>query len=122
EIAAGDTIMVSRAGIVYVIGEVNRAGGFVMENSGSMTVAQALAKAAGPTGMASLNDTKIIRRTPQGLQNIDLEAKKILEAKIPDVPLQAEDILYVPNSKSKALLNRSSNSIFLLLTGLALSR
>src|SRR5581483_2145730 len=78
EIAPGDTIVVSRAGIVYVIGEVNRAGGYVMENNETMTVTQAIAKAAGPTSVASLNGTRIIRRTPSGLKNIDLEVKKIL--------------------------------------------
>jgi polysaccharide export outer membrane protein len=114
--------VVSRAGIVYVIGEVHRAGGFVMEHNGSMTVAQAIAKASGPTNMASLNGTRVIRRTDDGLKTIDLPLKKILAAKAEDFPLQAEDIVFVPGSKSKALLNRSGNSIFMLLTGLAIYR
>jgi polysaccharide export outer membrane protein len=122
EILPGDTVVVTRAGIIYVIGEVNRAGGYVMENSGTMTVTQAIAKAAGPTGLASLNGTRIIRRTPSGLKNIDLEVNKILEAKKPDVPLQPEDIVYVPGSKSKGFMQHSGNSIFAMLTSLAIYR
>jgi polysaccharide export outer membrane protein len=122
EIVPGDTVVVSRAGIVYVIGEVNRAGGYVMENNATMTVTQAIAKAAGPTSLASLNGTRIIRRTPDGLKNIDLEVNKILEAKKPDVTLQPEDIVYVPGSKSKGFMQHSGNSIFAMLTSLAIYR
>jgi polysaccharide export outer membrane protein len=122
EIGPGDTVVVSRAGIVYVIGEVNRAGGYVMENNGTMTVTQAIAKAAGPTGLASLKGTRVIRRTPSGLKNIDLEVNKILEAKAPDVSLKPDDIVFVPGSKSKGFLLHSGSSIFSMLTTLAIYR
>jgi polysaccharide biosynthesis/export protein len=122
EILPGDTVVIARAGIVYVIGEVNRAGAYVMENSGTMTVTQAIARAAGPTGLASLNGTRIIRRTPSGLKTIDLEVNKILQAKKPDVTLQPEDIVYVPGSKSKGFMQHSGNSIFAMLTSLAIYR
>ncbi len=122
DIFPGDTVVVSRAGIVYVIGEVNRAGGFVMENSKTMTVSQALAMASGPSRMAALNKSRILRRTSTGLQNIQLPIKDILAAKAPDVPLQADDILFVPGSKGKMALERGSGSMLSLITGLAIYR
>jgi len=102
ELLPGDTIVVSKAGIVYVVGEVNRPGGFVMEDN-VITASQVLAMAAGPTHMAALNGTQMIRRTPEGLKDIPLPLKKVLEAKIPDIQLQPDDIIWVPNSKMKAI-------------------
>jgi polysaccharide biosynthesis/export protein len=102
ELLPGDTIVVSKAGIVYVVGEVNRPGGFVMEDN-VITASQVLAMAAGPTHMAALNGTQMIRRTPEGLKDIPLPLKKVLEAKIPDIQLQPDDIIWVPNSKAKAI-------------------
>ena len=46
----GDTIVVSRAGIVYILGDVNRPGGYVMSNNESqLTLLQGLALAGGVT-------------------------------------------------------------------------
>jgi polysaccharide export outer membrane protein len=122
EVLPGDTVAVSRAGVVYVLGEVNRAGGYVMENNDSMTVSQAVALAAGPTRAASLNRAKVIRRTTGGLREVEVPVKKIMEGKSPDTQLQAEDILFVPTSRGKALMEHSAQSITGMITGLALYR
>jgi polysaccharide biosynthesis/export protein len=102
ELVPGDTIVVSKAGIVYVVGEVNRPGGFVMEYN-KITASQVLAMAAGPTPMAWLNGSRVIRHIPGGLQDTPLPLKKLLEAKTPDIQLQPDDILWVPSSKTKAI-------------------
>ena len=60
-----DTVVVPKAGTIYVLGEVNRPGGFVIQDD-KIIASQALAMAAGPTHAAALNDAKMIRRTPQG--------------------------------------------------------
>jgi len=111
ELLPGDSIVVSKAGIVYIVGEVNRPGGFVMENN-RITASQLLVLAAGPTSGAALNKAEMIRHTPEGLKDIPLPLKKLLEAKIPDVELQPEDILWVPNRWTKGL-GASSTSILL---------
>jgi polysaccharide export outer membrane protein len=100
EIIPGDIISVSRAGIVYVIGEVNRPGGFVMEKQ-TMALSDAIALAAGPTHGAAMNGTKILRRTPTGLREFGVPLKKILSAKKPDLQLKPEDIVFVPASFGK---------------------
>jgi len=118
-IAPGDTIQVSKAGIVYVVGEVSRPAGFLMDNNGSMTVLQAIALAGGPTPTASLNASKIIRKTPAGIQEIPMPLKKILTAKAEDIALQANDVLFVPHSASKGITRRSLDSIMQVTTGMA---
>lgn len=121
ELLPGDTIVVSKAGIIYMVGEVNRPGGFVMENN-KITVSQALAMAAGPTHMAALNGTKMIRHTPEGLKDITLPLKKVLEAKLPDIELQPDDIIWVPSSKTKAISGASTSTILNTLVSLAIYR
>ena len=101
----GDIIDVSKAGIVYVVGEVVSPSGFVMEQQTSMMLTKAIAMAHGPNGSAKLNNTDILRRTSNGQQQlIRVQLGKILSAKAPDVPLQADDIVYVPSSKAKAVV------------------
>jgi polysaccharide export outer membrane protein len=110
ELQPGDTVVVSEAGVVYVLGEVSRPGGYVMNSSGGVTVLQVIAAAGGPTRMASYGGVKMIRRTPDGLKELPVPLKPLLQAKVADMPVQAGDILYVPNSKAKAAL-ASANSI-----------
>jgi len=121
EVLPGDTIVVSKAGIIYVVGEVNRPGGFVMEDN-KITASQVLAMAAGPTRTAVLNGTKMIRHTPEGLKDIPLPLKKILEAKIPDIELQSDDIIWVPNSKTKGIAAAIPSTAINLLLNLAIYR
>jgi polysaccharide biosynthesis/export protein len=76
--------------------------------------------AAGPTRLASLNRARIIRRTPQGLKDIPLPFTKILQAKTPDVALEASDIVYVPESRLKGVMGPSN--VVGLLAGAAIYR
>jgi len=122
EILPGDTIVVSKAGIVYVVGEVEHPGGFVMENNESLTVLQSIALAQGLSKTAALNGSKIIRKTPEGLKEIQVPLKKILEGKATDVPMQGEDILFVPASAGKNAARRSLEAVVQTATGLAVYR
>src|SRR5581483_9102413 len=63
QIEPGDTIMVSKAGVVYIVGEVKKPSGVVMESGTNISVLQAIAMAEGTTSTASLKNAKIIRRT-----------------------------------------------------------
>ena len=54
EVEAGDTIMVSKAGLVYVVGDVGRPGGFIMDNNEQITVLQVLALAQGVSRSAAM--------------------------------------------------------------------
>jgi len=105
ELQPGDTVVVPAAPIVYVLGEVTKPGGYVLGSSGGMTVLRVVAAAGGPTRDAALGNTKMLRRTPNGLQQLPVPLKNLLHAKTPDIPLEADDIIFVPNSRLKELLN-----------------
>jgi len=118
-LSPGDTVMVSKAGIVYVVGDVHLPGGFVMEN-GHMTVLQALALAQGANPTASLNSAKVIRTIDGKHSQMPVELKLILGAKAGDVTLAAGDILFVPASIGKSAARRSLDSILQVATGVAI--
>jgi polysaccharide export outer membrane protein len=101
EILPGDTIFVARTGLVYVVGDVARPGGFPMDHDGQLTILQAVALAQGANSTAARGSAKLIRTTPQGRQGIPVDLKKILSAKATDLPLQDNDILFVPSSAAK---------------------
>jgi polysaccharide export outer membrane protein len=102
----GDTIVVSKADLVYVVGDVGRPSGFLMD-TGHLTVLQALALAGGTTRTAKLGDAKIIRQGSSGNTETPVQLKKILEAKAPDLSMQAGDILFIPTSAGKVLAGRT---------------
>lgn len=100
---AGDVVTVPHAGIVYVLGAVNRPGGFVLSNDRTqLTALKILALAGGQARAAKLDHAIIIRKDNQGKQTetvVDL--KKVLDRQAEDVQLRASDILYVPLSSGK---------------------
>jgi polysaccharide biosynthesis/export protein len=118
EVFAGDTIIVSRAGIIYVVGSVERPSGFRIEDN-SLTVLKALALAGGGTRTANLNKARILRETPNGIQEIAVKLKKVLYAKAPDVALVKGDVLFVPGSGAKAAAYRTADAAVSLSTTLA---
>lgn len=104
DIQPGDTIFVPRAGIVYVLGSVSHPGGYIMQDDGKMSLLQAVSLAAGTMRVASEGKTHILQKTPNGFHESQVDLKKIMEGKQPDVQLQAEDIVYVPTSAAKSIL------------------
>ena len=118
EILPGDTIIVSRAGIVYVVGDVQRPSGFLIEDT-SLTVLKALALAGGNTRTSALTKSRILRQTPTGVQEIPINLKKVLYAKAPDMPLVKGDVLFVPGSAAKGAAYRTADAALSLSTALA---
>lgn len=97
----GDTVMVPKAGIVYVLGDVAHPGGYVMQNDSQLTVLQAIALAAGASKTASEKHVRLVRNVDGLTQSIELPLRDMERGRQPDVPLQANDILYVPFSLGK---------------------
>jgi polysaccharide biosynthesis/export protein len=118
DVLPGDTIIVSRAGIVYVVGDVQRPSGFLIEDN-SLSVLKALALAGGSTRTSALNKTKILRQTPNGIQEIPVQLKKVLYAKAPDVALIRGDVLFIPGSAAKSAAYRTADAAMSLTTALA---
>jgi polysaccharide biosynthesis/export protein len=102
-----DTIIVRKADIVYVVGDVGRPSALIMD-AGGLSVLKAVALAGGTTRTAKLSGVKILRKGPGGgMAGTPVELKKILQAKAPDLSLQADDILVVPSSAGKILAGRA---------------
>jgi polysaccharide biosynthesis/export protein len=115
----GDRIVVTRAGVVYVVGDVGRPGGYLFEHKDTITVLQALALAQGINKTAKL-DAKLIRNTPGGRTESDLPLKKILANLAADPALQDGDILFVPVSGAKQWADKGMTSILQMAVGVVI--
>ena len=76
EVLPGDTISVSRSGVIYVLGDVGRPGGFLVEHNDRLSILQALALAQGANQSASFSGTRLVRKTENGRIEIELDLKK----------------------------------------------
>ena len=102
QVYPGDLIFIPRAGVVYILGEVNRPGGFVMQDSGHTTALELLSQAGGANKVASLNNSVLLRKTGNGYSNTKIRLGQIAHGKQSDMELQANDVIFVPNSKLKS--------------------
>ena len=106
----GDTVVVPKAGIVYVLGDVNRPGGYTMSNNESkMSLLEVLSMAGGAAKTAKLGHTRLIRKVDHS--EMQLSLGDIQKGKQPDFAMAPGDILYVPFSYGKNLFITSSAGI-----------
>jgi polysaccharide export outer membrane protein len=98
----GDIVMVPKAGIVYVLGDVSRPGGYtISDNNSQMTVLEAIATAGGTNNTAIVSKTRLVRTTTNGISEIPIPLGDMQKGKQPDMRLQASDVLYIPFSYMK---------------------
>jgi len=99
----GEEIRVPEVGKVYVIGNVKKPGAFPVQDGMESTVLKMLALSEGLMPFAS-KEAYIYRREGNGSKNeIQIPLNKIMERKAPDMPLLANDILYVPDNKGRRM-------------------
>ncbi len=118
-----DVVSVPKGEIVYVVGEVHRAGGFPLASHENMSILQALALAEGTNPTAATKRAKILRPLPGNKgtpQEIPVDVKNIFAGKAPDVPLYANDILFIPNSAAKSGSRRAIEAVLQVATGAAI--
>jgi polysaccharide export outer membrane protein len=95
----GDAIIVPRSGVVYVLGDVGRAGGYTMTNNyGEITVLEVIARAGGTNHSAVPSHAILISKTSSGYTKTPLPLSAMQKGKAADVQLHADDIVYVPFS------------------------
>jgi len=102
-VAPGDTVLVPRAGTVYVLGDVARPGGYLMQDDAQLSLLQAIALAAGTTKTAAEGDARLIRKVDGVTTEQPLRLKAMERGKIPDLALQNGDIVYIPFSLGRNL-------------------
>jgi polysaccharide export outer membrane protein len=110
QVFPGDTVIVPKAGIAYVLGDVGRPGGFVMQNTHSqLTALEAVALAGGTAKSAVPSHAKLIRRKPEGqYQEIAVNFSAMQKGKVPDITLEPDDVLYIPFSYLRNIASTSS--------------
>ena len=108
-VVPGDTVLVHRAGIIYVLGAVNRPGGYLMVNGGTLNVVQAISLAGGQTLQSSTCCAIVVRRQGDIFAPIKVPLGRMEKGDAPPVPLQLDDVLYVPASAWKSFVINGSN-------------
>jgi polysaccharide export outer membrane protein len=111
ELVAGDTVQVSSAGLVYVVGDVVRPGAFPVDPVQGITLVQAITLAWGPSQNAALSKAVLIREQAGGRTITSLDLKRMLRGVDPDLPIHDRDIIFVPDSVAKNLWNRTMESV-----------
>jgi polysaccharide export outer membrane protein len=102
KLEGGEEIRVPEAGRVYVVGNVKKPGAFPIKDTSETTVFKVLAMSEGLMPY-STKLAYIYRREggAAGKSEIPIELEKIMHRKAPDVPLMANDILYIPDNSGR---------------------
>jgi polysaccharide export outer membrane protein len=102
----GDTIVVARIGIVYMLGSFNSAAGTIPLNAYTpLTLTEATALSGGIKFEGRFSDLRIIRTVGDHRTVAVYNIKKVLDGKVPDPILQPNDIVYLPPVPFKQLLS-----------------
>lgn len=120
----GDTVSVARAEMVYVIGQVQRSGGFPLNEHERITTLQALSLAGGLDRSAAPKRALILRPAKDGpaRTEVPVNLAKILEGHGEDVALKPNDILFVPSSAPKRAAARVAEAAVQMGTGIVIWR
>jgi polysaccharide export outer membrane protein len=124
-IEPNDVIAIPKAEIVYVVGDVRKPGGFALSSHETISILQALALAEGIDHDAASGASKIMRPAPGGdgkPREIPVDIPKIFQGKAPDLPLYANDVLFIPNSAAKSTTRRAAEAVLQVATGVIIYR
>jgi polysaccharide export outer membrane protein len=101
----GDTVIVQKASMMYVVGNVQKPTGIAMVDPG-LTVLKAIALAQGIAPNAALDKARLVRKTSDGQIAIPLQLKKMLAAQAPDMRVEPDDVLFIPNSAAMSAFKK----------------
>jgi polysaccharide biosynthesis/export protein len=119
-----DVITIPVSETVYVVGDVHKAGGFLLGEHKNMTVLQAVAMAEGIDGTSDAKHSRIIHHADDSALRTEkfVDVKRIMRGEAPDLPLGGGDILFVPGSLTKKAGLRTVEAAIQTATGLAIWR
>lgn len=110
---ARDTIVVSRVGVVYVLGAFKIQGAIPIQPSTPLTLMQATSLGGGAGFQGKYDDLRIVRTIGLERRVIRVDLQKIQMGKAPDPVLQADDVVFLPSSSVKAAIKSNGISIIL---------
>lgn len=100
-ISPGDTVVIDKASIVYILGDVGKAGGYLVDNNERLSLLQALSLAGGWTRTSAQSKVILIRQVPEGREEIKLDLRHMVHGEQADIKMSNGDILFVPSSLGK---------------------
>lgn len=107
KLRGGDVLYVPqrRTDFFYVVGDVLAPGFFeIRPDAAAILLSQALSRAGGPLRTAKMSDAVVVRFGQNGeRKEMRVDFKAILMGQQPDIPVQPNDIIFVPGSTAKTL-------------------
>lgn len=95
----GDTIVVSRADLVYIVGDVARSGAFYIQNGQPLTVLDLVSLAQGPNRTAAMSHASLLRANADGtVLKFRFDLTKVMKSDEQNLILKAGDVVVVPRS------------------------
>ncbi len=110
-ILPGDTIVLAKAGIVYILGSVTKPGGYLVDNNEHISLMQAMSLAGGWTITAATSQVRLIRKVPEGREEIKVDMRHVAYGKEADLKVMDGDIVFVPSSFAKTLGYRGLEAV-----------
>jgi polysaccharide biosynthesis/export protein len=122
DVLPNDVVTVPKADLVYVVGAVHRSGGFPLSEKEQISVLQAVSLAEGLDRVAGAKNARILRQPAPGAERteIPVNVQEILDGRAKDMSLQANDILFIPNSVAKSASMRAIEAAIQTGTGLVI--
>jgi polysaccharide export outer membrane protein len=102
---------------VYVIGDVLKPGGFLIDNNNPISLMQSLSLAGGWDKTAALSKVKLIRKTAEGREEVDLDLKHVTNGSQADMKVADGDIIFVPSSVGKTMTYRGVEAAISTVSG-----
>ncbi len=104
-VSPGDVVTIAQAGSFFALGEFNHPGIYPIVGTQHMSLIQAVSVAGGPDIFASLSKARILRNVDGHREEIVVDLAKLHDGKVADPLIQTDDILFVPRSNGKVVLN-----------------
>jgi polysaccharide export outer membrane protein len=120
-----DSISVAFASTVYVVGDVRKPGGLILNRRPSISALEALSIAEGLSTTAQPAKARILRPVTPGStdrQDIPINLKQILAGKTADVQLQPNDVLFVPDNSMRRFVGRMADTALATASGVIIWR
>ena len=118
-IEPGDLVHIPHSDVFFVSGEVRKPGSFPLKQG--TTLRQAISLAEGTTFKASADHGVIFREDPTTGKRLEIsvDIAAIMKGKNEDLPVMANDVVVVPNSRFKSITSALLNGPVLSMIGLA---
>ena len=115
----GDTVIISRVGVVYMLGEFKTPGVIPIQQNSPLTLLQATSVAGGTLYAGKYQDLRIIRTVDNKRTFVQVDVRRVMLGKDPDPILQADDVVYLPTSALKSAVVSGGLNLLISVVNLA---